>query len=682
MMTALLRRTRVAPRIWFLLMLALLGFVTSAVIAVQMLERTLLGERQQSAEQTVAAAAAVAERNYRQSQEGILSETDAQQRTLSALRAMRVPYGEDNFDAEPAGFVWVSTLEHRMLIQPVRPTLEGKDLEATEDSERARLVGPAVKVARREGSGNVQHIWPMPGEEEPIERLSHVRHFEPWGWVIGSGVNREQIQSAVAQYMRTSSIEMLTLALILMAAGAIVIRSITAPLRRVVHTLNRYPVEPKRALSDLESDGRDEIAMVAQTIKHFGDLPNRQFLTDHLTTQLEYAKAQALTVSIILFDIDRFSDVNKILGEEGADEVLVRVEERIQTQVGKSIVTGRFAGDEFLAVLLDQDHESAISLAQDALNAIEEPIHVEGQEVVVTARAGIAQYPQDGERPGKLFNAADQAKRRAKETGAGTELFAEELHHQLIERLEVARDLRLAIRNDELELAWQTQVALPSEQIRGAEALLRWTRADGTKVSPGMFVPVAEQSGLIRPLGDWVIERVCQEASELQNHLPGNAIFALNLSPLQIHPSTCAQILEAAECYGVDPRRLEVEITETSMSDATGGLLILLGELATHGIRVAIDDFGTGYSNVASIKDLPVNQIKLDRSFVASLADDPDACEIASAVIAMTHAMRLELLAEGIETREQAAILEGLGCDAGQGFLYARPVSAEQLKAG
>lgn len=673
----LLRRFPISPRIWFLVALAVFGFLASGIMGSQMLERALLAERKQGVEQMVTAAHGVVAEFHRRSAEGELSESEARERALEALRSMRYAQDHDAGTGRLSGYLWVNDTDHRVLMHPTRPELEGQDLEDYTDPDGTPLVAEAVEIAKHGGGGFMRYLWPMPSDDTPVEKISHVRLFEPWGWVIASGVYLGPVRSALFDYIRMFSAELIALILILTLAGTVVTRSITRPLARIRHSLARFAHEPTQAVASLDSEGDDELARLSQTLKQLGNLPNRQFIVRHLAAQIDQAEAHGEGVAVLLFDIDRFSDINKLLGERGADEVLGRVERRIQSQLGDGVATGRLAADEFVATLAGTDAEATVQRAEAALRAIEAPMQVHGHELLVTARAGIARYPEDAQQADELLNAADQAMRRAKELGGGPELFAAEMHRQLLERLELTRALRIAIQNDDLELAWQGQVTLDDGRLRGVEALLRWRHADGTPVSPGVFVPVAEQSGLILPLGDWVIERVCREAATLQHHLPAGTAFALNLSPQQVRPGTGERILYTAQRHGLSPNRLEVEITETSVSSAADELIDLLHELGRHGVRVAIDDFGTGYSNIASIKDLPVDWIKLDRTFVRHLADDEGAREIAQAVVAMTHAMGLELLAEGIETEEQAGILRRMGCDAGQGFLYSRPRSME-----
>jgi EAL domain-containing protein (putative c-di-GMP-specific phosphodiesterase class I) len=251
----------------------------------------------------------------------------------------------------------------------------------------------------------------------------------------------------------------------------------------------------------------------------------------------------------------------------------------------------------------------------------------------------------------------------------------------LSKRLEISNALRQALAADELWLAWQPQVSLPDGRIIGAEVLARWEDSSGVPVPPSVFIPIAEETGLIGAIGEWAIRTLCGQGMELTCHVCNNFRLAVNFSPLQLTPKTHQTILEILATSGFDPRRLEIELTETALSAQRDGMLKFLGALGEAGVEVSVDDFGTGCSNLANLKLLPVHKLKIDRSFVCDLTTDPNDRQIAAAVISMAHALGLKVVAEGVETAEQAAILTELGCDMAQGYYFSRPVPFDTLKS-
>jgi diguanylate cyclase (GGDEF)-like protein len=377
----------------------------------------------------------------------------------------------------------------------------------------------------------------------------------------------------------------------------------------------------------------------------------------------------------MFLDLDHFKAVNDSLGHAGGDELLKGVARRIQGCVRESDTVARLGGDEFAIVLED------LSDAQGILRALSEPFVLDGHEILITASIGIAvRPPSAGE---ELLKDADTAMHRAKERGRNSyEFFTQEMNVQALERLTLQNMLRRGLEREEFWLCYQPQVDLATGGVVGVEALLRWHRPDLGVVSPATFVPVLEESGLIVPVGEWVLRTACRQTRTWQESGAGRLRVAVNLSARQFGREdlvgTVARVLEET---GLDPRCLEMEITESLLMEDIEGSSRTLDELkrVVGGVRVSIDDFGTGYSSLSYLKSFPIDLLKIDRSFVRDLATDPDDAAITTAIIGLAHNLRLEVIAEGVETEEQLVFLRNKRCDGVQGYYFGRPMPAEDL---
>jgi len=409
------------------------------------------------------------------------------------------------------------------------------------------------------------------------------------------------------------------------------------------------------------------------------DLPNRQLFMDRLEQSIVHTRRSGKEFSLLFIDLDRFKDINDSLGHRFGDQILIAVAERLQSAVRESDTVSRLGGDEFTVLLPNTAQpEDIAEIAEKILAALAAPLAMEGKTLFLAASIGVSRYPDDGGDAEALLMHADAAMYRAKESGGGvSRFFAAGMNSQ---RLEISNALRQALAAGELWLAWQPQVSLPDGRIVGAEALARWEDSSGAPVPPSLFIPIAEETGLIGAIGVWAIRTLCGQGMELACNACGNFRLAVNFSPLQLKPKTHQAILDIMASSGFDPRRLEIELTETALSAQRDGMLAFLGALGEAGVEVSVDDFGTGCSNLANLKLLPVHKLKIDRSFVSDITRDPNDRQIAAAVIGMAHALGLKVIAEGVETAAQAAILTELGCDMAQGYYFSRPVPFATLK--
>jgi diguanylate cyclase (GGDEF)-like protein len=440
-------------------------------------------------------------------------------------------------------------------------------------------------------------------------------------------------------------------------------------LSRALH----YAVERKRAEAHIH-----ELA----TFDRLTGLPNRDWLQGQLRQTLESAEQAGHKFAVILLDLDRFKLVNDTLGHGRGDKLLKEVAARVREAVGETGAVARLGGDEF-AVLTSPLAETgdAGAIAQAILHVLSRPFVLEGHDVFVTASVGISVFPSDGGDADALLTNADAAMYRAKDQGRNQAQF-----HTLgtygaaIRRLTLETDLRHAFERNELALAYQPQYDAKTGRMIAAEALLRWTHPASGPISPAEFIPIAEETGLIVPIGDWVLMRACAEAKAWRAAGWTDAAVAVNVSPRQLGGThLLGSVRRALDASELPAEGLEIEVTEGSIMLNGGEALTTLLDIATLGVRIAVDDFGAGYSSLARLKRFPIGTLKIDRSFIQHLTTDDGDAAIVRAIIAMAKSLHVKTVAEGVETEAQLAALKAEGCEVIQGFLFSRPVAAEEL---
>ena len=411
-------------------------------------------------------------------------------------------------------------------------------------------------------------------------------------------------------------------------------------------------------------------------------LPNRLLLTDRLEQVLARSLRSGAGVAVLFVDLDRFKLVNDSRGHAAGDELLVTVADRLRRVVRATDTVARFGGDEFVVVCEDQMASQQASLVAERITEVlREPVLVEGQEIFLSASIGIAL--SDGTAsPDGLLRDADAAMYRAKEQGrARSEFFDATMRTAAVVRLETQSALHRAVERDELRLHYQPVVELSSGSLAGVEALLRWEHPQHGLIQPASFIPLAEETGLIVPIGRWTIERAVAQLARWQKTQTGQPLtINVNLSARQLRQADlAASVAEIIDAHGIDPAALCLELTESTFMEDVGGHRATLSALQALGVRLAIDDFGTGYSSLTYLRRLPVDVLKIDQVFVRGLGRDRSDTAIVESVIGLAHALGLVVVAEGVETGEQAAHLRALGCDLAQGYHFARPQPAEGI---
>ncbi len=411
-------------------------------------------------------------------------------------------------------------------------------------------------------------------------------------------------------------------------------------------------------------------------------LPNRVLFRERLQHVLLQAARSGSRVALMFLDLDRFKLINDTLGHDLGDRLLKQVAARLVASVRESDTVARLGGDEFTVILeqIEQGLDTAV-VAQKVVRDLSRPYDVEGHEIYASVSIGISVFPEDADAAPVLLKNADTAMYRAKDHGrARYEFYSAKMDAYSRDRLWLDANLRKALEHRELELRYQPLVSIAHDVPTKVEALLRWHHAERGWIAPAEFIPLAEDTGLITPISKWVLREACEKSAAWRAAGMRALVLAVNLSARQLRQrSLVAWVKQVLEDTGLDPSRLELELTESQLMQNTEGAIAVLDELKALGVRIAIDDFGTGYSSLSCLRRFPVDVVKIDRSFIANITSDPEDAAIARAVIAMAHTLRLEVVAEGVETAEQLALLRDWQCDTAQGYYFSAPVTSDDM---
>jgi len=410
-------------------------------------------------------------------------------------------------------------------------------------------------------------------------------------------------------------------------------------------------------------------------------LPNRVLLEDRFQQAIQSALRQQGVFAVLYVDLDGFKGVNDTYGHQMGDSLLVEIANRLRASTRAEDTISRVGGDEFVLLVRIEEPADAGVVAEKLIDALREPVHVAGHALHVSGSIGIALYPADGPDQDTLMTNADAAMYHAKGAGRNAYCFFERsMNHQARAQQTLIQDLRGAIRNGQLALHYQPKFSAPDNRVVGAEALLRWNHPVQGLLMPDQFISLAEKTGAIVPIGQWVLDEACRQLAAW--HAAGHPDWsmAVNLSALQFcHGGMLESVSQALTTHAIPPERLTLEITETTAMRDVEETLAIMTQLDEMGVRIAIDDFGTGYSSLLHLKRIPASELKIDRGFVRDLAEDSEDAAIVSAIVALGRTLKLQVVAEGVETPAQQSFLAGLGCDALQGYLLGKPMPAAQF---
>lgn len=414
------------------------------------------------------------------------------------------------------------------------------------------------------------------------------------------------------------------------------------------------------------------------------DLPNRSLLADRVAQAIAYSHRTNRSIAILVLNIDRFKLVNDGYGQEVGDGLLRQFGDRLRTAVREGDTIARLSADSFSVLATElSSPDDVITVVRKIQDGLRAPFIIDGRSLNITTGIGVSVYPRDGNDFTTLMQNADVAMHRSKEQGgSGFQFYATEMTRNATERVDIENELRQALVHKQLELYYQPQVSIEDGTIVGVEALMRWNHPERGMVSPGLFIPIAENSEIIHAIGDWALATACNQLKEWDRERgkPGTLKVAVNVSARQFRskgfPEMVGRVLRAS---GLDPARLELELTESVLVHDHAEAVTILNQLDELGVKIALDDFGTGYSNLSYLSRLPLHYLKIDQSFVQrSLADNNDA-EIVRAIISLSDSLGLKVIAEGIETEEQLEFLRTHKCDVGQGYLFSRPLPAKMV---
>jgi diguanylate cyclase (GGDEF)-like protein len=432
----------------------------------------------------------------------------------------------------------------------------------------------------------------------------------------------------------------------------------------------QYSIERKRYQVQLEHQANYDALT---------GLPNRNLLNDRLR-QAVYAQRSPRNLAVVFMDLDHFKFVNDSLGHSTGDKLLKAMGERLRAALREGDTVGRVGGDEFVLILNDQSNEEVIFRAMQRIaSKVSEPITIDGKELYVSCSAGISMYPQDGPDVDTLLKNADAAMYRAKEHGRNNfQFYTAEMNERVNERLALENALRRALERQEFILHYQQKVDLKTGVIVGAEALVRWMHPEWGLVRPARFIPLAEETGFIVQLGEWVLREACRQTREWLDGGLKPGVVSVNLSARQFRQEGLVRMVSRIlEETRLEPAQLEMELTESMVMHNVEAAIATLQGLKSLGVALSVDDFGTGYSSLSYLKDLPIDALKIDRSFVRDIGAGAEAEDgvIAQAIISLAHSLHLKVVAEGVETDQQVRFLKRHGCDQLQGFFYGEPAA-------
>jgi diguanylate cyclase (GGDEF)-like protein len=421
-------------------------------------------------------------------------------------------------------------------------------------------------------------------------------------------------------------------------------------------------------------------------LSHFDtltDLPNRALFIDRVEQYITSARRYGYVMAVIFLGLDRFKMINQSFGHDIGDIVLKEIASRLAACVRDSDTVGRMSGDEFALILSKiAKEEDAVIVANKIVKSMREVFVIGGREISLSASVGISLFPSDALDADTLTGNASTAMRRVKETtGDNYNFFTSMMNDMVSKRLTLECSLRKALDRNELHVYYQPQFDVSSKKVIGMEALIRWIHPEHGMISPLNFIPLAEETGLIVPIGEWVLRTACAQTKAWIDAGYGPMRVGVNLSMRQFKEKDMIYTVKKALFdSGLDSKYLELELTEsTAMHDADGAIAVI-NELKSSGINVSIDDFGTGYSSLSYLKDLPINTLKIDQSFIKNMADNKNDTAIVRAIINMAHSLTLNVIAEGVETEEHLEILGRLSCDEVQGFLFSKPLPVEEFE--
>jgi diguanylate cyclase (GGDEF)-like protein len=692
--------TRLSVSARFLLVLAI-GFLFQAGISILSLvdlKNSLMQDRESEVKHLLQVGYSTVELYYGQARKGLITDAQARQSAINALRAMR--YDDSNYFC-----VW--DLNGTGVAHGGRPELEGKTFLNSPLAEKnpvvANMVGKLVDMAKSDRKeGLVTYRIPKAGQKVPLDKISYTKLFEPWGWSISTGTYVDDIDALLRA--RAFDILWIFIGLIALATGITYV--IGRDLAQAMNRLSRRVAGVAHGELDAEIPDvkrADEVGMMARALLVLRDtsreaaelrldqltgLPTRKLLMDRLR-QVKAQSARADRYSaLMLIDMDRFKALNDTHGHDAGDLLLKEVARRLTAKVRSGDTVARLGGDEFVVVLVDcgktadEAATTAEAVAKNLLAVLGHPYRLGSITHASAASIGVTLFKGDAIAEDDLLKQADLAMYKSKVAGRnGCRFFDPQMERSVQERATLERELRQGVEAGHFQLDFQAQIG-PAGTITGAEALVRWLHPERGVVLPSEFVPLAEETGMILPLGQWVVEAACRQLAQWGGQeRTARLQLAVNVSARQFQqPDFVQKIAATIERTGANPNRLTLELTESVLVDNVEDIIEKMLALKTIGVNFALDDFGTGYSSLFYLKRLPLDQLKIDRPFVRDVLIDPDDAAIAKMIVALGQTLGLTVIAEGIESAEQRQFLAASGCHYYQGYFFSPPLPLEDFE--
>lgn len=509
------------------------------------------------------------------------------------------------------------------------------------------------------------------------------------------GISRQSLQSEFRRQLIIQILVLTAIVLFLSAAIYAVFRfNVLFPIKKLIAASREVG---RGQYTRVEAKSADELGLLTRAFNAMAEeveqeqaklhrqanfdtltgLPNRMMALDRINQEISRARRSGQRFAVLFIDLDNFKSVNDSLGHAVGDKLLVGTGERVRASLRDTDTVARLGGDEFLVLATDVANEVQVEeIAERLIREISEPQELGGRKVVAHCSIGIAVYPDNGDSVEALMANADNAMYQAKATGQGSAIFfTEEMNTRLRERMQMEQDLNLAVESGQLALHFQPILDTKGQRHRGAEVLLRWQHPEKGGINPAVFIPLAEATGQIVGIGDWVLEQACRHWSEWRRDGINAGFLAINISRIQFRKRFSKRLSELMSHYGVPPQALELEITEGVLMDDHHQVAEELGSLRAIGLTLSLDDFGTGFSSLSYLKRFRFDVLKIDRSFVAGLPGNADDVSLVKAILAMAKGLDLKVVAEGVETQEQLSFVTNQGCDLAQGYFFAKPMN-------
>ena len=590
-----------------------------------------------------------------------------------------------NVELGAGGYVYILDRNGRILSHPDKSYIGSEVVD--------KEAGEALIKDKRGGSAQVT----TPQGREMYASYSYASEL---GWGIVAQVSVEETMMAFYAFRKSLYILSVLMFIPLSVLTFLYARQIIRPLRNLyvaVDQVAKGDYEQYLDVSDKTEIGRishrfNEMIRFIREAKDkiqyqalhdpLTGLPNRVFLQERLMRKIEEARENDQQVAVMFLDLDRFKSINDTLGHSVGDRCLKEVATRIESCLRKGDLLARVGGDEFVALLPGfTSFDEVRHIPRQILSVFEAPFVIDGLELYMTTSIGIALFPDDGADLESLIKNADLAMYRAKEHGRNNyQMHTAAMNSAAAERMTIETSLRKALERGEFQLYYQPKVDLQTHRVVGMEALIRWIHPEWGMVSPAKFIPVAEDTGLIVPIGEWVMRTACAQNKRWQNEGWPPLRVSVNLSPLQFQrPHLAEQVADVLAETGLDAEWLEIEITESLLMQNTEAIIATLEELKELGVHLSIDDFGTGYSSLSYLERFPIDSLKIDQSFVRPIQDEDSDALIAKAIISLGHSLNLEVIAEGVETVGQLEFLRAQNCDTVQGYLFSKPIPPEEF---